>query len=327
MAEFKKREIASDVPVGRQLRDVRKTAKLSLEEVARQTKIHHKFLEALEEGRYEEFPADVYARGFLENYAAFLGFPSDEILLQYRRERGLAKQTPKLPKIPMTRAKQSPITITPRTLWIAGGIFSLLLASGYLLSQIFGFVAAPPKLEVLTPVANAQVSTESVTVEGTTDAGAELSINGQPVPTDPNGGFREEVRLLSGPNTLRVSAKNKSGKEKVVTRSVVLTGQIAATPTPAPVASGMLLTVKVGPNSAYVGVNVDGKVAFQGLLLPNSEQTFSVQSRALITTSNGGSTRVFINGQDRGALGAEGQRRVGKEFLAPTPAPSPSPVP
>lgn len=328
MPDFKKRELSSDVPLAKQLKDVRKTSGLSLDEVEKYTKIKKRFLEALEEGRYDVFAADVYARGFLENYAAFLGFPTDEVLLQYKRERGLSPDAaPKPTSLPRRELRQAPVTITPRTLGITAGVLGVLIVAGYLLSQIFGFVAAPPKLELVSPTQNSTVTADSINVEGITDAGAELSINGQPVPTDPGGGFREEVRLLPGANVLRVAAKNKSGKERVISRSIVLQGLATATPVPTPAVSGMLLTVKVGPNSAYLTINVDGKNAFQGLLVSGSEQTFSVQTRALITTSNGGSTRVLINGADRGTLGDEGQKRVGKEFLTPTPSPAPTPAP
>jgi cytoskeletal protein RodZ len=331
MPNFKKRELSSDEPLGKQLRAVRRTAKLSLDQVATQTKISKKYIQALESGKYDELPAEVYAKGFLENYAEFLGFPADEVLTQYKRERGL---TPK-PKsseqfvIPGQKVERPKVTITPRTLWVAGASLILLIVVGYLLTQVSVF-AAPPELELNTPTAGQTVGEESVTVQGKTDPGAILSINGQPIPTDTDGSFKEEVRLLSGTNSLRVTARNKNGRERTVTRSVVV--QVAGA-TPAPGASatpvpGFLFIVRIGPNSAYVTVNVDGKNAFQGLLTANTSQTFTANDRVLLTTSNAGSTQVFINGKDLGAVGSEGQTRRGKEYKVadyrpanPTPSP------
>lgn len=330
MPEFKKRELSTDQPLGKQLRAVRRTAKLSLEQVEMGTKIRKKFLRAIEEGNYDEFPAEVYLRGFLENYAQFLGFPADEVLLQYKRERGVsgAPESPNLPG-PRSRVAESRLTITPRTLWLGLGALTLFVAVGYIVSQLFGF-AAPPDLVVDKPGQNATVTSETVEVTGKTDSGAELAINNQPVPTDTDGRFTERVRLLPGPNTLRVSAKNKTGRQKVVTRSVIvqLPGQASPVPTASPVPSGLLLTLKIGPNSAYVTVTVDGAVAFQGLLLANTEQSFSGRERILLTTSNAGSTRVLLNGQDRGPVGGEGQFRRGIEYLVSEilqPSPSPQP--
>lgn len=327
MAQFKKRELASDVPLGKQLKAVRRTAGLSLDSVSQATKIRKQFIKALEDGNYDELPADVYARGFMENYAKFLGFPTDELLLQYKRERGVTGRGKPELRIPKRRSYRPQLAINPRTLWISFGVLSFLLAVGYIISQVSGFAAAA-KLEVTKPAPNANITSETVDVEGITDSGAQLSINNQPVPTDPNGGFHEQVRLLSGTNTLRIAAKNKTGREKVVTRTVVaqIPGQTAAgSPSLAPVPAGFLLTVKIGPNSAYLMVNADGKTAFQGVLTPNTEQTFSVLSRLLLTTSNAGSTRVLVNGQDRGPVGNEGQTRRGIEYLPPVPTPAPTP--
>lgn len=327
MAKFKKRELSSDQPLGKQLRAVRQTAKLNLDQVAAATKIQKKFIQALENGKYDQFPAEVYARGFLENYAKFLGFPTDEVLLQYKRERGVTESTDRPLPLPQQQTVSTGLSITPRTMWLAMGALSLFIAVSYLITQVSGF-ARPPKLELTRPVADAQVTSETVEIEGRTDPGADLSINNQPVPIDTEGEFKERVRLLTGTNTLRVAAKNKRGRERVITRSVVvkLPETVAsASPTPTPAPSGVLMTLKIGPNSAYVTVNVDGQNTFTGLLLANTEQTFSANSRILLTTSNGGSTRVFINGVDKGPAGREGQFRRGIEYkVEPSPAPSPA---
>lgn len=326
--DFKKRELTTDKPLGEQLKEVRQTAKLSLVQVSAATKIHKKFLKALEDGDYDAFPGEVYLRGFLENYAKFLGFPVDEVLNQYKRERGITAPTkPKL-KVPQRRPlEKNKLTITPRTIGLAAGGLALVLALGYLGNQVSGF-ASPPDLEVYAPTQNATLSADTVDVTGKTDSGAELSINNQPVPTDSDGNFKEQVRVLPGPNTIQITAKNKRGREKTVGRTVVL-GSGAATPTPAPTAapSGMLFQVQIGPDSAYVTINVDGKVAFQGLLVPGSQQVFVSNDRVLLTTSNAGSTKVFINGQDHGTVGSDGQFRRGIEYKAEVPAPSPAPSP
>lgn len=326
MPEFAKRELKSDQPLGSQLKAVRRTAELNLEQVSAVTKIHKKFLVALEEGSYDAFPAEVYARGFLESYAAFLGFPADEALLQYQRERGLEGVTKAQPMshVPRQAAGQSRYTITPRTIGVGLGALSFLIGAGFIVAQVTGF-ASPPKLVIYKPEPSAVLGSETVEVEGKTDAGAELTINSQPIPTDPGGGFKEQVRLPSGSSTVRIAAKNKRGRERIITRSVVV--QTVATPapvaTPPATAAGLLMTVKIGPNSAYLTAVVDDKTAFQGVLSPGTEQTFLATTRILITSGNAGSTQVFINGQDQGPLGREGQLRKGVEYLVtPTPPPA-----
>ena len=54
----------------------------------RDTKIRARYLGALERGDYKELPGAVYTKGFLRNYALYLGLDPDDVLLQWRRERG-----------------------------------------------------------------------------------------------------------------------------------------------------------------------------------------------------------------------------------------------
>ena len=54
----------------------------------RDTKIRARYLSALERGEYKELPGDVYTKGFLRNYANYLGLDAEEVVGQWRRERG-----------------------------------------------------------------------------------------------------------------------------------------------------------------------------------------------------------------------------------------------
>ena len=58
--------------LGKLLQVAREEQALSLQEVAAQTRIRVKFLEALEDGDISILPSTTHARGFLRNYAQFL---------------------------------------------------------------------------------------------------------------------------------------------------------------------------------------------------------------------------------------------------------------
>jgi hypothetical protein len=70
--------------IGQKLRDARTDRGLELSDVERATKIRLKFLEAMEEDRWNELPAPVYARGFLDIYARYLGLDHQALLDEYR---------------------------------------------------------------------------------------------------------------------------------------------------------------------------------------------------------------------------------------------------
>lgn len=73
---------------GERLRQTREEQGLSLAQVAIETRILQQSLIALEEGNYNALPGDVVTKGFLRNYAQFLGLPVDEMIELYRRDRG-----------------------------------------------------------------------------------------------------------------------------------------------------------------------------------------------------------------------------------------------
>ncbi len=74
--------------LGERLRTVREEKGLSLEEVAEATRIPLHSLKALEEEKFDVFACELHARGFLRNYAGFLGLEADEILALYDQRRG-----------------------------------------------------------------------------------------------------------------------------------------------------------------------------------------------------------------------------------------------
>lgn len=71
--------------IGETLRKARTERGVELSEVERATKIRAKFLEAMEEDRWGALPAPVYARGFLDIYARYLGLDQQALLDEYRQ--------------------------------------------------------------------------------------------------------------------------------------------------------------------------------------------------------------------------------------------------
>src|SRR5512141_3494845 len=67
----------------------------------RDTKIRARYLAALARGDYRELPGAVYTKGFLRNYAIYLGLDPEDVLRQWRRERG-------------EQASPEPLVVPPR---------------------------------------------------------------------------------------------------------------------------------------------------------------------------------------------------------------------
>jgi cytoskeletal protein RodZ len=68
---------------GEELRREREIRGISLKEIADATKISKRFLEAIERNDHKTLPAPVFTRGFVREYARYLGLNSDEMVNRY----------------------------------------------------------------------------------------------------------------------------------------------------------------------------------------------------------------------------------------------------
>jgi cytoskeletal protein RodZ len=95
---------------GHILREARETKGLTIKDVQQEIRINVAYIDALEQGEYDTLPSPVHARGFLRNYAHFLGLDPQPLLDQYERQLdGHAPPTAVLDSSEKTR----PTTIIP----------------------------------------------------------------------------------------------------------------------------------------------------------------------------------------------------------------------
>ena len=71
--------------LGKYLKNQRESKKISLREVANNTRVREHLLKAIEEDQYHLLPTATYVKGFLLAYAKYLKLDSNEILLRYER--------------------------------------------------------------------------------------------------------------------------------------------------------------------------------------------------------------------------------------------------
>jgi cytoskeleton protein RodZ len=69
--------------IGSNLREARERQKLELSGIERDTRIRTKYLQALEDERFDCLPAPAYARGFLRTYADYLGLDAQRFVDEY----------------------------------------------------------------------------------------------------------------------------------------------------------------------------------------------------------------------------------------------------
>lgn len=204
------------IRLGELLQKTRLQKELTLADVEKKTRIRQKFLKAIEAGKYDTFYSLAYARGFVKNYAEFLGIKSDMALALFRRETTVPEEAPVPDEFARTK---TPLFMNP-TRW-----FMLLLAvgvigiSGFLYQQYQGFLGAP-KLVVEAPVDHAQVSEGVLEVKGETNPDVTIFINNEPVAVSTDGTFIKDIAVFKGDTSVTIIAKNRRGKDSVVIRSI-----------------------------------------------------------------------------------------------------------
>ena len=70
--------------LGSELREARVQRGLTLEQISYETRIRTRYLEALEDERFDDLPGDAYAKGFLRTYADFVGLDGPQMVARYR---------------------------------------------------------------------------------------------------------------------------------------------------------------------------------------------------------------------------------------------------
>ncbi len=82
--------------IGERLEDARKKKGISIREAAEATKIRGDYLQKFESNHFDIGLTEIYTRGFLRNYAAFLKLPTERILADFSA-LGLGQVRPRQP--------------------------------------------------------------------------------------------------------------------------------------------------------------------------------------------------------------------------------------
>ena len=73
--------------LGTLLREAREARGVTLADAQEATKINSRYLEALEDGRYDALPSEVHVKGYLRNYARYLRLDPKPLLDRYELNR------------------------------------------------------------------------------------------------------------------------------------------------------------------------------------------------------------------------------------------------
>jgi cytoskeletal protein RodZ len=224
--------------VGEKLREAREIRGVDLFRVERDTKIRTKFLSALENGDFADLPGDVYARGFLRNYATYLGMDADELEEEWREEAGQAAPIKPIIVGPQPLTMRRRVTFERSHVVIGIVAIIVLVVAGYFGFQLTRYlsyptvnVAAAGASPVVVGIGDTQYVLSGVATPNTTVL---ISWNGQDpksVTSDDSGHWTYHAVLQAGSNQFDITAKNLDTNHASTTvRLIVMVPIATATP-------------------------------------------------------------------------------------------------
>jgi len=211
--------------LGNRLRAARESQGISLAQAATETRILQRYLVALEEGDYKYLPGDVYALGFIRNYADYLKIPVEELIQLYRYERGRTEPIVLRPAVVAPRIRGA---VLPNLF----GVFFVVLTIaglGYLVLRGVEFINdTPSAAEVATEatatiavVAPTAIPEEPTSVPEPTaaPAGSVMMTPTVAITTTPEAPIVLEIKIDAGKNPgswLHVKVDNKSVFQRIL---------------------------------------------------------------------------------------------------------------
>ena len=122
-------DVSGEASFGAWLRRQREMREIDLREIADRTKISLRYLEAMEQDRFDILPAPVFARGFLREYARYVGLNPDDVVNHYLATLQEADGSAEEEGIPLSTASRGAVSkrflvILVVVLLLAGAVYA-----------------------------------------------------------------------------------------------------------------------------------------------------------------------------------------------------------
>lgn len=204
---------------GQILKEARKKKQIELNEVAQETKIRKPYLLALEKDDFQSLPSIATIKGFIRNYAQFLGLRPERVIAVFKRDYRRAQEQKGIfpPRIDLSEQ----FKWTPRKTLITTIALFIIAFLAYLTYQYHGLLGRP-SLEIYLSADNQQITEEQIVVKGKTDSDNSVMINGNLAQVDDQGEFNYRLRLTFGENKIVIEVVNRLGRKARQTRTVYL---------------------------------------------------------------------------------------------------------
>ena len=305
--------------LGLALKEEREKRNISLEEIASTTKIVPRYLEALENDRFDIMPGGFFIKGIIRTYARAIGLDPDEVLARYRAAGVFGESEPKRHPFP----KPSTVQAAPPAPVLPAPSAEPLLPSE---------AAAPPPAAVETPKPELVLGEapkprlsaaarkrlfswawRSLAILAAVAVLVTLWSNRRPRPPEDRIETAAPVpsTVVTG-SALPAAVSQEPGAQ---TPAQPETAPPAATepagvppPSPAVEETRKGITIEIAfQTETRISVTADGTLQIDGVFPPGATARAQADGILVITTGNAGGFTFSLNGKPAKPLGRSGQ--------------------
>ena len=284
--------------IGEILRQERHRRNLEVTQLADQTKIGAKILEAIEAEQWDRLPGKFFAKSFIRQYAAALGVDADKVESELERLFEVGRPAAEAEtEAPMERFPLPPVSprleesrsgkrrwllslLVVTVVALCSGVYALWLSTRSVTAPSSPQPAVPPPATAKSraPVAETESKVPPPASESTTYATpAESATSAQQAPPVESGNPEQSVSQESAPVTQP--------------------------------AGNLLLNLAVSEKT-WLSLWVDGRQIFSGILVPGETKTIEGTRKARLYVGNAGGLEIHLNGKPVGPIGKSGEVRV-----------------
>jgi cytoskeleton protein RodZ len=298
--------------IGHLLREARENKGLSLEDVQDATRINSRYLAALEAGQYDKLPTAVHVRGFLRNYARFLGLDPQPLLDRYLAGQGkeftiaaAAAEREISPDNPLPERQDQPF-FDPVNLEVngkglgagssSGGGSGGLLQVAIIIALVIALALIANRfLPLLIGSGNGESAVEELSAavqDVLADVtGATPTLTSEPAPDELTG-----AGLIIGGTPVIDTSRNPGAATPSPTRP----------PLPATL-DEIRLKLEILERT-WLEVTVDNNVVYSGIATANEVFEWTAQDEARLVTGNAIGIFATVNDVPLGRLGGRGEQ-------------------
>ncbi len=277
------------------LKAARERNRLTVKDIEQATSIRSTYIEAIEKGDYDKLPGEVYAKGFIKNYANFLKLDGESLVREFiseinprpiNPEEVVTDASESLPEVTAAPAfKNSGIKITElkspnvkirsrreeKSSSSSGGSF--IIAATVMIAALAGgawYLLTSGVEGTETASVNPQVQVEQQAKDEVTGEVQQVEV---PAPVPASGTAQATTPAATAENTAPANDVNVQA---------------------------------VFSDQCWTRVNVDGAIVYEGMVNPGQTLNWSGRNSVKVRVGNAGAVTFAKNGQNMGVAGNPG---------------------